>query len=324
MFKVLIFTLLIFNFLFALTEQQIADRSWQIRVGKGDNLKALSVNEKKKDILPPLVQTKSGKVIYKIDYSNAIILNKIVKYTKPIESSTKAKSINLLALPKTYISDINSYQQIKNRINKNKNALQKQQKKTLLLLAKCKTFEDFKINNNSRIKMLCKSKEGKRFMLFAKLEMSFNKKPFLIGKPYMFEDVNGNIQAVESDKSALYNAINGSMNLATYVDKKALEKVSKAMATTVGGEVPKMSDDYISKKNASDSTVIQTDTSTTTATTTPKPNIVDYGFSLLAKVLSSGIKAGAEQLYHDLGYIYFIPKNSVIDAEISYSVYKKK
>ena len=42
----------------------------------------------------------------------------------------------------------------------------------------------------------------------------------------------------------------------------------------------------------------------------------DYGISFLLSVISSGIKAGVDQLYMDLGYIYFIPKGTVIDSEL--------
>ncbi|MDQ1268154.1 MAG: hypothetical protein QG560_797, partial [Campylobacterota bacterium] len=63
-------------------------------------------------------------------------------------------------------------------------------------------------------------------------------------------------------------------------------------------------------------------TTTTQQTINPKPEASDYGISLLVDVLGSGIKAGVDQLYLDLGYIYYVPKDSVIDAEIVIKVEK--
>ena len=81
-----------------------------------------------------------------------------------------------------------------------------------------------------------------------------------------------------------------------------------------------MTQDYLKQKNKADSEVVQnnngTTTTTTTAITNPKPKVSDYGISLLVSTLTSGLKAGVDQMYKALGYIYFIPKSSSFDAEI--------
>ncbi len=47
-----------------------------------------------------------------------------------------------------------------------------------------------------------------------------------------------------------------------------------------------------------------------------KPVASNYGISLLLSVLAEGVKAGVEKMYQDLGYIFYIPKGSLIDGEI--------
>lgn len=315
----ILFLLLSFSYLFALTQQEIAGTSYQIRVGEGNDLKVRSV-EKKEEVLPPIVQTKDGKPVAGIDYSNAIILDKILTATK-VDNNAKlsSKAVNYLVLPKTYTADMKDYQ---SRLNNSAVAKQKKinNKQEILVIAKCKTYQDYKINDISSLKMMCSTKDNSHFILYSKVNITYDKKPELKAVPYMLETINGNIYTIVQNKSFLYNATNGSVNLATYVNKRALEKIAKSMSSTVGNEVPKMADDYINKKYATSSTVSQTDTSTVTATTTPTPEIADYGFSLLAKVISSGIKAASENLYQNLGYIYYIPKGSIVDAEIVYSV----
>jgi len=323
----ILFLLLLFfipSFLFALNEQEIASKTYQIRVGKGNDLRARSV-DKKTILLPQIVQTSDGKPVAGVDYTNAIILDKILKANK--KSGYKQKksgmAVNYLKLPKTYVSDMKDYNSQLKEATLARQA-KSNKKQNILVIARCRTYQDYKINGISSLKMMCKTRDNSKFLLHAKVEITYNKKPELKAIPYMLEDVNGDIYSIVQNKSFLYNAINGSVNLATYVNKRALAKISKAMANTVGTEVPKMTNDYLNKKYAASSSIAQTNngnsSTTYTTTNTPKPAMSDYGLGLLVKVISSGIKAGADQLYQNLGYIYYIPKGSIVDAEIVYTV----
>ncbi len=321
---ILIFLLVFISSAFSLDRQEVAGSEYLIRHGKSDELKVSGTSIK--EAMPRVMQEKPTATptpyqeSVEIDTTKATIL-KVIKSSKSKKTATaQAEGTSLLSLPSTYKKDLEEY-----RKNLQIAQAQAQQsidsqvsQKEVLFLAQCKTFKDYQINEKTNMKMLCRDKTGKEMQIFAELTIALNgEKAILEATPYMYEDEMGKMYPI-LPKSKLFNAVNGSSNLATYADKRALEKVSRAMAEEAASQIPVLSKEYLDKKNASQSEVSQNDTTTVTATTTPKPDAIDYAITLLFDMAGKGLSAGLNQIYQDLGYIYYIPRNSMVDAEIYY------
>lgn len=312
--KIIIFNSVFFAFLCA--NPVIANKDYLIRNGlTSNNNKAMVDGDALKKELNNQIKVKT-KHIDKLNLKNALIFKEIKKHQiKVTKSNIKG---NFIALPSSYIKEKKDYLKIENEklLAKNEKLLAKKDINELLLL-KCIAFNDYKIYNSANMKMICYDNNVK-YKLFAQITISKDKVN-LTSKPYLIEDEYGKKYFL-NNKSKLYNATNGSSNLATYVDKRVIEKVTKAMGDTVGTDTPTLTKDYLAQKNKANSQVIQNNngstTTTTTATTNPQPKVDDYGIKLLVDTFSSGLKAATDQLYTDLGYIYFIPKGSVFDAQI--------
>ena len=168
---------------------------------------------------------------------------------------------------------------------------------------------------------VCYDKNNQKYKLYARIKVTKDKTKMIV-KPYLMINQQGKTIFLKN-KSRLYNALSGSDNLATFVDKRAIEHVKKAMSDTAGTETGALTKDYMKQKNKANSSIVTNSNglqqTTTTQTTNPKPQASDYGITLLIDTISAGLKAGTDQLYRDLGYIYFIPKNSVFNAEIYFS-----
>lgn len=306
--------LILTSSVFAIGNGVIASNEDVLKMGTEGKLSVTGVAEK--TLAEPVSdKKKTVKVnIKKTDLKDAFIMSQILKSSNK-ETKPVAKS-NFLALPSTYSSELKEYNNLQKQIAAQKQMLEANKvENERLVLLRCSTFKDYKIYNAINMNMVCRDRDSKSYKLNANITVSLDKVE-MISKPYLMEDEMGRFHFLD-DKSKIYNATSGSSNLATYIDKRVFEKVSSAMAGAVGNSAPELTKDYLEKKNAADSTTTQAENgSTVVSTTTPEPEVKDYGISLLVDVLSSGVKAGVDQLYKDLGYIYFIPKGSVFDAQI--------
>lgn len=311
--------LLVFSLAFglhAIKYEELAKEDYRLKVGLDKEAKVTGVEEKKKIYNKPAV-VKKVKIENKMDLKEAYILSQIQGNTKKSNLDSIKKSSNLLAAPETLLADL---KQANLQAKQNQSRLNQDVKRTAILkFVRCETISDYKVNNLTNINLYCKDLTNKNDVLYklrARLSIKQEKPISLIASPYILEDEFGKTYEIEQKNSRLFNSLSGDNNIATYVDRKEIEAITKAMAKTASVEAPKLTQDYLDKKNSTDSTVIQTDTSTTTATNSPEPSASDYGISFLLSVIASGVSAGIDQLYMDLGYVYFIPKGTIVDGEI--------
>lgn len=301
--------------LYAIKYEELAGEDYTLKVGLDNDSKVSSSKDKK--IIAPKLQEKPIKTIDdNIDLKEAYILYHIQNSNKADDIVGEVVNKNLLSIPQQLTTELKQNELTKTANTSTNNISENIAK---LFLLRCETDKDYKVNSSININLYCKdltSKDSIMYKLRANVSVDKQNKVSLKASPYMLEDDLGRTLSIVQEKSKIYNTISGDENIATYVDKRAIESITKSMATTAATDGPKLSQEYLDKKNAAQSTVIQTDTTTTTATNTPKPDASDYGISFLLSVISSGLKAGVDQLYMDLGYIYFIPKGSVIDAEL--------
>lgn len=291
-------------------------------IGKGSNIKATGIDNVEDYDLPRTEQKSSGNVKKFSDetyiYYQMIKLQEKRGETKE-SSQNNAKNNSLLILPTLAANEIKNIGNATNTTNEKSS-----EKVASLLLLRCYTDIDWKINNKSSLKFFCNEinkKDNTIYKLRANLQILKGNQYEMKSIPYMLEDDKGTIYSIDTQKSKIFNAISGDENIATYVDKRAIDGGIKAMANTMTKEVPTLAKDYLDKKNESDSTISQNEYSTIVSTSATKPEVSDYGFTLLLSTLSSGASAFVDQLYMDLGYIYFIPKGSIVEAELF--VYKE-
>ena len=308
------FLIILFLGIFAFAKEELPDRDYLIRSGISNEDNIVSTTQLKKEITQARKKTKETQ---SVDYSSVIILNNIKKNRDDDNVKVKTSS-DFLNLNQKYKQEKKDFVALKNKMSSQSDFKGEKKAVEKLFFLECSTFQDYKIFNDVNIKMICNDKFGKKYKLFVALNISRDKVDMQT-KPYRLFDEFGKSYTVKSEKSMIYNKISGSSNLATYVDRKAFENVSKAMATTMGKEVPQMTKDYIDQKQKADTTVIQTDNGNTVSsiqeTINPRPDAVDYSIKLLVDTLSSGIKAATDTLYQDLGYIYYIPKGSLFEVE---------
>lgn len=315
----LLFILFIFYAnLFAINYNELASEDYALKAGLDNETKA-SGNKNKKDFGPKVNETPSNNTPTNVNFKEAYILQQI-KSTYNTKNPDSKEGSNLLAIPEQLKLEI-SQNNAKNKANATTTAAVTQVPKLLLL--RCETDQDYKVNATINMSMFCQdivNKDGILYKLRANAKVGEDKKVSLIAKPYMLEDDLGKNYNIVADKSKLYNTISGDENIATYVDKRTTDAISKAVANSTATDGPRLAQDYLDKKNAAQSTVVQMDRSTVTSTNTPQPEVSDYGISFLFSAIGSGLKAGVDQLYMDLGYIYYIPKGSVIEAELFITV----
>lgn len=248
------------------------------------------------------------------EYVDGYILSKIKERKEPT-AKAGGTEVNLLAIPKTAIA---TPTQTTNTTDTS--SLAKTEVKEVLLV-RCVTDKDYQINTDTKIDMFCKNlkKDGNEYKLSANLKI--NNKTTLVSTPYMLEDTHGIIYKIDATASRLFNGTSGSQNLATYVDMRQIEKINKATSSAFATQAPTLAKEYLNQKQKADTVLSQSTNGLSTtqlqSTTNPKPEVADYGFTLLISMLGDGVKAGVDSLYMDLGYIYFIPKNSVIDGELT-------
>lgn len=301
---------------FAINLQSMPEENYNIHVGLGDSaiVNGTNLKELKEKRLPRQIQKLES---VGVDYSDATLFAKLFELSKNDNPNRGLpNSNNLVNIPSTLVADYNKYK-LNNQNIPSESLKEKDINKFLVL--KCSTFKDYKITKSANIKMMCKDRNltGEIYKLSAVLEVGVSGNDLtLSATPYMIEDVKGKYFEIIKDKSRLTNGINGDSNLATYVDKKAIESVLKAMGNTFATDAPTLTKDYLDKKNASNDTVTSNGDTIIVASETPSPVPEDYGIALLVNVVGSGLKAGFDQLYKDLGYIYYVPKDSVVDAEI--------
>lgn len=298
------------------------------QAGLGNDSKAMGTADKDKSVaLPRTIQVPQNTVKKEeptrgvTDYTNAVILQQI--------ESRRAKSVqlpqtNLIALPEGYSKELVAYNKALATQQSSSGAAVKE-KIDRLFFMQCRVAQDYKINTDTTIKMFCKDIKSPdlRYQLNASLAIETTK---LVSAPYMLESENGEVYSVNKTKSRLYNAANGSKNLATFVDRRVFDKAEQGAATAFATDAPTLAKDYIDKKSRADTVLMQTNnglnSTITQSTQNPKPQAGDYGIALLISMMGKGIKSGVDQLYLDLGYIYYIPKDTVIEAEIVIEVEK--
>lgn len=315
---ILIFSLVITSS-YALKKNEVADLDYRIHVGLDDKAVVGGTTDKTEAnrVLPKTIKKQTA--VKSVDYTDSYILYQINEQAK-LDNKQFKSSDELISIPSTLNKQINGYyEKIKTLSEAQKVASNKNEVQHKFLILNCRTFKDYKINQKTNIKMICRDKKDRSeiYKLSALVDISTTGNNLQMeANAYMLEDSYGKNFNINKDDSKIYNAVSGNNNLATYVDKRAAESIIKAMGTTIGTDAPTLSKDYIEKKNAAQSTVVVNGDTSTVGTTTPEPIMHDYGVSLLVNTIGSGIKAGFEQLYRDLGYIYYIPKDSLIDAEI--------
>lgn len=258
---------------------------------------------------PPAVQANTA------DYVDGYLLSKI-RERKDVGRVAGAgqNDINLLALPKTAIIPQG------NTTNASTTASAKSDEVKEVMLVRCEVDRDYKINVSTKVDMFCRNlkTDGNSYRLSANLKVD---KTTLKAVPYMMEDVHNVIYKIDTTVSRLFNGLSGSENLATFVDVRQIEKINKAVSSSFATQAPVLAKEYLTQKQKADTVLTQSSNGLTTtqlqSTTNPKPEASDYGLTLLISMLGDGVKAGVDSLYVDLGYIYFIPKGSVVDGEIT-------
>lgn len=247
------------------------------------------------------------------DYTDGYILSKI-KDRKPIAKigGSGQNDMNLLTLPK---SAVVAQTNVTAPIGAPVSAEVKE-----VMLVRCEVDRDYKINVATKVDMFCKNlkTDGVSYRLSANLKVD---KTALKAVPYMLEDTHNVVYKIDSTASRLYNGLSGSENLATFVDTRQIEKINQAVSSSFATQAPALAKDFLKQKQKADTVLSQSNNGLTTtqlqSTSNPPPEVSDYGVTLLISMLGDGVKAGVDSLYVDLGYIYFIPKGSVVDGEIT-------
>jgi len=297
----------------------VAGADFLTQVGRGNEVKADGFADKTP--LAPRVQEKPvvGPAPVSINTINpltekAIILH-IVRAKQSVGKKGEGGGVekSVLGAPPTLMAAIESHNQAAINAQQATSGVNGTLQMEFL---KCTTTRDYKISLQNRMEIVCGSGAEAR-KIYASVAVSPEGGFEMTAVPYVMESARGTFTALEQN-SKLFHAISGSTNLATFVDTKALERVKKEMAKTLADSSSSAAKEYLAKKNESSSTVSQTETSTVTATTAPEPKASDYGIGVLVEVLAKGISAGAEQLYQDLGYVYFVPQGTPVDVEIYY------
>ena len=314
--KVLFITLLVSAILNAnINEKDILPSdTYKINVGKGNDLKAKSTEDLEDLDMPKTPQQKTIKTNRFSE--EAYILTQINEFKeKNVPENTQTNDKGLLTPPAYLKTELKEVKEAQNTIN---NVLKERQ--TELLLLRCYTDIDWKINLKSSLSFFCNElnkKDKTIYKLRANLEVAKNGNSMSMkSTPYMLESDQGVIYTIDKEKSKIFNALSGDENLATYVDKRAIDGALKGMAKTLSDETPELAKDYLEKKNQGNSTISQTENSVIMSENNNPPQVSDYGITLLISTLAAGASAFVDQLYVDLGYIYFIPKGSVIEAEL--------
>ncbi|MDD5373301.1 MAG: hypothetical protein PHO62_07755 [Sulfurimonas sp.] len=306
----------------AIGGQETPGVDYKLQVGLGNENKASGVVDKNSSVnLPRSIQIPKNTVNEvkkpETDFTDAFILYQIQNANRRPQTKPSADG-DLMALPTRYEKELVAYNKATASANAGVGGAVKA-KESRLLFMRCETAQDYKINTDTTLKMFCKDLKSPdmRYRLNASLQI---KNRDLVSTPYLIEFESGEIYSVEQDKSRLFNATNGSLNLATYVNKRALDKTEQGMATALATDAPALAKDYLAQKNKADQELVQSNnglnSTITQSTKNPKPEAGDYGIALLVSVLSGGLKSGVDQLYLDLGYIYYIPRDTVIEAEI--------
>lgn len=301
------------------SKEVIAESDWMVRAGRGDKAKAEGYSNKTpltrsvQKSPTPKAKTPESEVSPLLD--KAIIMHMVNKHgaEKKVERGSES---NVLATPKALASAMDTYAQARAESTTSSSGQAGAQPPLQIEFLQCYTASDYKISLQNRMELICSTNSTMR-KIYANVNVARDGNFEMNAVPYVMETVKGKYIPLESE-SRMFHAVSGSANLATYVDTKALERVKKDMANTFSASSSEAAKDYIEKKNAPSSSVSQTETSTVTATTSPEPDIGDYGISVLVDVLAKGISSGVDQLYQDLGYIYFVPKNTPVNIEAYY------
>lgn len=290
---------------------------------EGTAVKA-KIEELPKEIQIPEKQV--DKVIQppQVDLTNAYLLKQIEERRT---NWNQLPTTNLIALPDGYNKELDAHRKMLSLQSKSTAPDKSKSKVEKLLFLQCRVAQDYKINTDTTIKMFCRdtkmNSKSSLYRVNASLSVEKNK---LLSTAYLLENEDGEVYAVKKEKSRLFNAANGSGNLATFVDKRALDKAEQGAVGAFATEAPALAKDYLEQSNKADSELVQTSNGLTStvaqSTVNPKPQAGDYGISLLISMLGSGVKAGVDQLYLDLGFIYYIPRDTVIEAEIVIEVEK--
>jgi len=297
-------------------DSQMPSKTYNQVVGLGS--KPVVVENSDKEVLDRIETIKAAPPSVRApvtnDYVDAYLLSKIKERKEQNKAiSSDSNSINLLTVPKTAIVAQTS-------TTTSTASTPKDEEVKEVMLVRCEVDRDYKINAATKVDMFCRNlkKDGKSYRLSANLKVD---KTTLKAVPYMMEDTQNVIYKVDTTASRLFNGLSGSENLATFVDVRQLEKINKGVTTAFAKEAPVLAKDYLKQKQQADTTISQSTNGLTTtqlqSTTNPPPDIVDYGLTLLISMIGEGVKEGVDSLYLDLGYIYFIPKGSIVDGEIT-------
>ena len=290
--------------------------TYKINVGKSNQLKVTS-NEDLEDLELP--KTKQEPRVQGKRYSDeAYIFYQMETFNKVqnVPNLANKNENGLLTAPSYLKTELAKNQSLQQTAANNI----KKERTTELLLLRCYTDIDWKVNLKSTLSFFCNElnkKDKTVYKLRANLEVLKNGASMSMkSSPYMLENDKGQVFTIEKEKSRIFNALSGDENLATYVDKRAIDGALKGMAKTLSDETPELAKDYLDKKNQGNSTISQTENSVIMSENNNPPEVSDYGITLLISTLAAGASAFVDQLYLDLGYIYFIPKGSVIEAEL--------
>ena len=297
---------------FCLHAELLPSKNFLLTNGTGSSTVSINSNTNHKSIhqnlpLAPKIRKRS--------YKDAMILNQIKQYKdKYVRISTSG---NFLSIPASFKKE-SEIAQIRRKIqNKKHNKLPK----TFFLMLKCFSVQNYKIYSSVTMQTVCYSNDNEKYKLYSRIKVVSNKTKMIV-QPYLMITQQNKLISLKK-KSRLYNALSGSDNLATFVNERAIERVKKAMGDTIGTETGSLAKKYIQQEYKANSSVVTNSNglqqTTTTQTTNPKPKIADYGITLLIDTISAGLKAGTDQLYRNLGYIYYIPKDSVFNAEVYFS-----
>jgi hypothetical protein len=306
--------------------ETIADKDYTTRAGKSDETKATGFAAPK-DTLQPVIQQKptpknatEALNVIPIEAKIYYMMQELEKVKKDKKTNSKSGENNLIALPSSYQQEMKAYEQSQKELlsqAQNELAQADSQKAGFELeMVECLVASDYKISTTARMELICRnSKTLEKSKIYASVVISKENEITLVATPEIKETLQGKFIPLEKE-SKLYHFYSGDSNIATYVDKRAIERINKEMSTTLATSGSQAAKDYVAKKTEASSEVVQTDTSTVTATSSPEPKASDYGISVLVDVIAKGIGAGMEQLYQDLGYIYYIPANTPVKGEL--------
>lgn len=312
--------------LFANTNAKMPEDNYRLQVGLANDSKVSGVTAKDELNLPKSVQIPKKEVAItvksSIDLSDAYMLQQIESYKS---KSSQLPQVNLIALPDGYSKELLARNKQLEAERAGLASVSDGEKVEKLLFMRCNVAQDYKINTDTTIKMFCRDTKDPdlQYQLNASLAVNNHQ---LVSIPYMIEDDHGGINPVNKEKSRLYNAANGSLNIATFVDKRVFDKAEQGIANAFATQAPALAKDYIAQSNKANTELIQSNnglnSTITQSTSNPPPEESEYITSLVVSMIGEGLKAGIDQLYVDIGYIFFIPKDTVIEAEIVVEVKK--